>query len=419
MSTTRREFLSVSLGGAALASLGAGVPSFWGRLALAGAPQHADRDTILIVVQLAGGNDGLNTVVPYADDHYARNRRTLRLTEREVHKIDAHLGFHPRMEAFKRLYDEGHLAVVQGVAYPNQNESHPEAMAAWQTAMPGEANCQTGWIGRVVDEVGDPSAANVPAAYVGKIARPVAVNAQRAFVPSIRSLQQCTLKTMPGSAGGPVDRRRVVRAAETARKESENPLLGFVSQRAVEAYAAAEKIDEVARSAAPASSPFQLAQTFRVVAQLIRADVGIRIFYTELGGSQPGGFDNHANQRGNHGALLGELSESVAALVDDLKRDRLLERVVLMTFSEFGRTLAENGRRGTGHGEAAPMFLVGGRLKGGLVGPHPDLGDLKKGSPKFHTDFRRVYATVLESWLGFDSRPALGARFEPLDVLQV
>ena len=153
MSTTRREFLSVSLGGAALASLGAGVPSLWGRLALAGAPQHADRDTILIVVQLAGGNDGLNTVVPYADDHYARNRRTLRLTEREVHKIDAQLGFHPRMEAFKRLYDEGHLAVVQGVAYPNQNESHPEAMAAWQTAMPGETNCQTGWIGRVVDEL--------------------------------------------------------------------------------------------------------------------------------------------------------------------------------------------------------------------------------------------------------------------------
>jgi uncharacterized protein (DUF1501 family) len=156
----------------------------------------------------------------------------------------------------------------------------------------------------------------------------------------------------------------------------------------------------------------------RTVARLIRADVGIRIFYTELGGQEPGGFDNHANQAENHAALLYQLAESVSAFLLDLKRDNLLDRVLLMTFSEFGRTVKENGRRGTDHGSAAPLFLAGGRLRGGLVGSHPNLTDLENGGQKFHIDFRRVYATVLDRWLGFDSLPILGARFEPLDVLR-
>ena len=163
----------------------------------------------------------------------------------------------------------------------------------------------------------------------------------------------------------------------------------------------------------------QLARMFCIIAQLIRAEVGIRIYYTELGGEEPGGFDNHANQRDNHAALLRQLSDSVAAFVLDLRRDRLLHRVLLMTFSEFGRTLAENGRRGTDHGSAAPMFLAGGKLKGGLVGPHPSLTALENGGPKHHTDFRRVYATVLDRWLGLDSQAVLGGKFEPLDLLQV
>ena len=136
-----------------------------------------------------------------------------------------------------------------------------------------------------------------------------------------------------------------------------------------------------------------------------------------MGGNEPGGFDTHANQRDNHGALLRQLSESVAAFVDDLKRDRLLDRVLLMTFSEFGRTVKENGRRGTDHGSAAPLFLAGGRVKGGLVGEHPNLTDLENGGQKFHTDFRRVYATALQRWLGFDSASVLGREFQPLDVL--
>jgi len=156
-----------------------------------------------------------------------------------------------------------------------------------------------------------------------------------------------------------------------------------------------------------------------MVAQLIRADIGIRIFFTELGGGGIGGFDNHANQLGNHCALLHQLSESVAAFVHDLKRDKLLDRVLLMTFSEFGRTVRENGRRGTGHGAAAPIFLAGGKLKSGLIGSHPSLTDLDNGALKFHIDFRRIYATVLDQWLGFESRTVLGRQFELLDILSV
>ena len=153
-----------------------------------------------------------------------------------------------------------------------------------------------------------------------------------------------------------------------------------------------------------------------MIAALIRAELGIRIFFTELGGGGIGGFDNHANQRDNHASLLEQLSAAVTAFMDDLQRAGLAQQVALMTFSEFGRTLAENGRRGTDHGAAAPVLLAGGRLRGGLLGEHPDLADLDGYSPRPHTDFRRVYATVLQRWLGFDARAILGQAYEPLDI---
>jgi uncharacterized protein (DUF1501 family) len=164
---------------------------------------------------------------------------------------------------------------------------------------------------------------------------------------------------------------------------------------------------------------FPLAQNLAMVAQLIRADLGIRIYFVELGGGGIGGFDTHANQTANHGALLQELADSTAAFVDDLHRDRLLDSVLVMTFSEFGRTLTESGRRGTNHGAAAPMFMIGGKVKGGLWGAHPSLTDLDADSPKFHTDFRRVYATVLDRWLHLKSETILTPGFAPLEGVLV
>ena len=418
MSQTRRDFLKASLGASALLSMGPAVPTFLNRSATAATP-NGDGQTILVVLQLSGGNDGLNTVVPYADDEYVKNRPTLRLPPDELHKIDSLLGFHPRMPGFSRLFKEGHLSVLHGMGYPNPNGDHAASMRNWQTAKPHQADCQTGWLGRLADDVAQSGEANVPAAFVGNIRQPFTLNAQTAVVPSIRSLEQYMLKRMPG-AGDFAQRGGLDRAAELPRGD-DNPLLEFVQQSALAARADSRKIEalvESPRSPEAAGYPaFPLARTFNLLAQLIRADLGIRVYHTELGGDGFGGFDNHANQLGNHCALVEQLSESVAAFIDDLERDKLLDRVLLMTFSEFGRTVAENGRRGTGHGSAAPVFLAGGKLKGGLVGKHPNLTDLENGGQKFHTDFRRLYATALDRWLGYDSQVILGEKFEPLDVL--
>ncbi len=414
MSPTRREFLKVSAGAAALASLDLGTS----RLAAAGSPSGKD-DRVLVIVELAGGNDGLNTVVPFNEDVYCQSRTTLRLTRKDVLPINEKLGFHPAMKGLRRLYDEGHLSVLQGVGYPNPNGGHDKAMMDWQSGRPHQTNRQTGWVGRAIDNYGQQVPARTPAAVIGQSRRPFCVNAEKMIVPLIHSLKDCTLRPSGNGEDHTDHRRRLAAMAELPRTVSDNPLLDVVRKNELAACAAARRIEDVLQNApaAPGNYPcFRLAGQLRTVSQLIRADSGIRIFYTGFGGDGIGGFDNHANQRDNHASLLRHMSESVAAFVDDLKRQELLDRVVLMTFSEFGRTVKENGRKGTGHASAAPVFLAGGRLKGGLVGEHPSLSELENGGPKHHTDFRRVYATVLENWLGFDSRAAVGEGFEPLDV---
>lgn len=418
MSHTRRDFLKATLGASTLLSFASAAPNFLARSVMAASSRRKERDTVLVVVQLTGGNDGLNTVVPYDDDEYGRNRSTLRLPTKELHKINSVQGFHPRMKAFARLYKEGFLSIIQGVGNPNPDRSHENAMRIWHTADPVRLNRQTGWLGRAADSVWNQNETNTPAVFVGSYALSFALNAENAVVPSIRSLGDLTTSQIPGSPKGHSQGKRT---SELPRKDKGNPLLGFLQHCTLNTYANSRRIEAVTRASANTAEypSFQLAATFRMVAQLIRADVGIRIFFIEFGGGGIGGFDNHANQLGNHCALLHQLSESLAAFVHDLKRDKLLDRVLLMTFSEFGRTVKENGRRGTGHGAAAPIFLAGGRLKGGLIGPRPSLTDLDNDAPKFHTDFRRVYATVLDRWLGFESRTVLDKQYKPLDVLNV
>ncbi len=419
MAITRRDFLASST----LVALGGGVPAFLARTARAAAANRDARDTILIVVQLAGGNDGLNTVVPYGDDGYGRNRTTLRLPAAKLHKIDTLLGFHAEMGAFDRLYKEGHLTIVQGTGYPHHNQQHGVAMRDWQTAQPDQAehdraylrpaalrsSQQSGWLGRAAERTTRPGDATVPVVFVGQIKRPFSLNAEQVVVPSLRSLDDWVLQQPPAVA------------PSSAVRTANDGLLDFVCGASDAAQRVSRRIESLVRAESAAAAgeypPFQLAGRLRTIAQLIRADLGIRIFSTELGGEEPGGFDNHAGQRDNHASLLRQLSDSVAALMDDLGRQKLLDRVVLMTFSEFGRTVAENGRRGTDHGAAAPMFLAGGKLRGGLIGGHPSLTDLDNGGLRFHTDFRRVYATLLDQWLGFASQPILGRQYETLPIV--
>jgi uncharacterized protein (DUF1501 family) len=252
--------------------------------------------------------------------------------------------------------------------------------------------------------------------FVGPIAQPFGLNAKNVVVPSIDELQNLTINEMPGH-----QKSHNKHIAQLARSNQNNQLMKFLQQCTLNAHTNSERIEAVINKTAKTTNypQFELAKSLHMVAQLIRADIGIRIFFTELGGGGIGGFDNHANQLGNHCSLLHHLSESIAAFINDLKRDKILNRVLLMTFSEFGRTVKENGRRGTGHGAAAPIFLAGGRLKSGLVGSHPSLTDLDDGALKFHTDFRNVYATMLDRWLGFDSSKVLDKQYDSLNILDV
>ena len=407
MSIRRRDFLKAAVGTPALVSLGTFVPPMLWRAAAASAGSGSDRPTVLVVLQLSGGNDGLNTIVPVADDQYGRNRNTLRLTVHEVLKIDDHLGFHPAMTGMARLMAEGRLSVVQGVGYEANSHDHDIAMREWHTAQPGDTGCQTGWLGRAIDAVEAPARIETPGVFVGPIPKPLGMTAQRAVVPHVRSLESLELA---GLAQKDVSGEAI--------PATDNPLLGHVRRGAVAARLGSRQVEQVVQASASGGPypDFPLGGQLKMIAALIRAELGIRIFFTELGGGGIGGFDNHANQRDNHASLLEQLSAAVTAFMDDLQRAGLAQQVALMTFSEFGRTLAENGRRGTDHGAAAPVLLAGGRLRGGLLGEHPDLAGLDGDSPRPHTDFRRVYATVLQRWLGFDARAILGQTYEPLDI---
>ncbi|MFZ2643574.1 MAG: DUF1501 domain-containing protein [Verrucomicrobiia bacterium] len=396
---TRRSFIKTTLKAGVFASFAGNVPGLLARTPTS----RQERETVLVVLQLSGGNDGLNTVIPYADDAYHRGRPTLRQVARGTHKLDSHLAFHPRMEGFYRLYRDGLLTIVQGVGYANADRNHPGAMHNWHTADPRSPKLQTGWLGRAADRLWKPDAANVPAVFVGAGPQPFASNAEKVIVPSVHSPREFFCQQFQsGKQGVPAG--------------SSQPWLDSLRRATAEVQTNSRRIESAMAASSRADYPqFHLAGELRAMAQLIRADLGIRIFFTEPGGGI-GGFDNHAGQLGNHCSLLHQLSESVAAFIRDLEYDKLHKRVLLMTFSEFGRTVHENGRRGTDHGAAAPVFLAGGGLKGGLCGPHPSLTDLDKDGLKFHTDFRRIYATALDRWLGLDSRSVLGASFAPLDL---
>jgi len=372
---------------------------------------------ILVVVQLAGGNDSLNTVVPYADDVYARSRPTLRLDGRQVLKINDYLGFHPRLKALARHYEQGTVSIVQAVGYPNPSQGHFESMRVWQTAERKPMHLATGWLGRACDVLGAVSPGALPALFVGSIRQPFTLNAARTIVPTIGGPGELRLRA-PAGLSDSAYIERLEQLASLPRR-SDGTLAEHVAQVTATACAQVRKIHKVLDdSPQPRGYPsIELARHLHTVSQLIRADLGIRIYCVELGGEEPGGFDNHAAQRDNHAALLGQLAESVAAFLDDLRRDRLLDRVLLMTYSEFGRTIQENGRRGTDHGSAACVFVAGGKIKGGLLGEHPSLLEKENGGLKHNIDFRRLYATVLRHWLGVDPEAVLGRGYQPLEGL--
>jgi uncharacterized protein (DUF1501 family) len=407
MTMNRRDFLKTS----SLVALGSGVPAFVSQTA-AQAPtsdRPGARDTILVVVQMTGGNDGLNTVIPFRDDAYRRARPTLAQPAGQIHRINDDIGLHPAMNALSGLLQDNALCVVQGVGYPNPTQSHFRSMDIWQAASTAR-NLPDGWIGRSLRNI--PGAASFHLASNNESA-PLALTGSPVRVPSITSLNDFQLQV---EASGNADRRQQRSLIESvARPGSGRGLLDFVQRTAVNTYATSRRLQEIGRNYQP-RVPYPasaLGNHLRLAAQLIDAGLGARLFYVTIDG-----FDTHANQAFAHSNLLRQISEAMSAFFRDMAARGQRDRVLMMTFSEFGRRVHENGSQGTDHGAAAPMLLVGGRVRTGLVGAHPSLTELDAGNLRHHTDFRQVYAAILDRWLGVPSRQVLGQAFAPADIFR-
>lgn len=406
MRTSRREFLRTTLRASAVLSIGGAAPRFL--LEAAAAEAEPSAETILVVVQLTGGNDGLNTVVPYGDDVYRKSRPKLAIPVERVLKLDDTLGFHPAMTGMRELFDAGRLAVVQGVGYPDANRSHFESMDIWHTCRRKAERRGDGWLGRYLDAAAGKVGGDAPALHLGEEAQPTALAAQAVRVPSIRSLDRFRLE------GDDARLKEAIDALAGATRTGGDDLLGFVGASTTGAFEASRRV-ESARGGYEAKAEYPetaLAARLKTVAQLIDAGLTTRIYYLTLDG-----FDTHAQQPDAHAALLGQWSGAVAAFVRDVDGHGHGRRVLVMSFSEFGRRVEENASDGTDHGTAGPMFLAGAGVKPGLIGPHPSLADLEEGDVKFHTDFRQVYAAVLERWLKWPSAGVLGGEWKAVEVV--
>ena len=408
MNRSRREFLASLAGGSAVLSLGAVVPDFLSQAARA--ESAGGGNTILVVVQLTGGNDGLNTVIPYSHDAYRQARPKLAIPPADVLRIDDALGFHPSARGLADLLQGGKLAVVQGVGYPDPNRSHFESMDVWHTCQRKGTPRSTGWLGRYLDASRKAADVDAAAIHVGFEKQPLALAAEHVRVPSFGSPESFRLEE---GDGPPL--REAIESLATRDPEAADPLLGFLQSSTTSALAASERITAALRDYdTPVTYPeSDLAVRLKTVAQLIDAGLQTRVYYVELDG-----FDTHSQQAAAHAALLRQLGDAVRAFVEDVAHHGHGERTLVTSFSEFGRRVAENASGGTDHGAAAPMFLAGSRVRPGLVGEHPSLDDLEDGDLKFHTDFRRVYATLLDRWLGWSSAAVLGGEFETLEMLE-
>jgi uncharacterized protein (DUF1501 family) len=422
---TRREFLATGLKGAGLLAAGAFVPAFVARTASAAG---ASRDgSVLVVVQLSGGNDGLNTVVPFADDLYAKARPSLRLSDKDIFKIGDHLGLNGAMTPLRAEFDAGRMAIVQNVGYPNPNRSHFRSMEIWHTGRgDNEIHQTTGWLGRYFDsccegtdprnrpgEIGMSFGKVMPQAFRNSSNVGLAIHDPQTFQWN-PSGETTTLANAQEKVFEKINRPGAMTAEAGGIVGTEPETMDFLRHTAMNAVVAGDSIRAILKKEDNRGKYPNglLSEQLRMVAKLIVGGFSSRVFYVSQGG-----YDTHANQISNHARLLQDFSGSVGAFLEDLRKQKASERVTVLAFSEFGRRVAENGSQGTDHGAAAPMFLFGDAVKGGVHGNLPDLSDLQDGDLKHQIDFRQVYASILDRWLQTKAAPILGENYPTLGVI--
>jgi len=406
---TRRQLLTRTLKGSSLFALGSVVPQFVYNTACAA---ENGKDTVLVVLEMTGGNDGLNMVIPYADDLYHKARTTLRLTKEQVIKVDDHIGLNPAMRSFDQLLQKGALAVVQGVGYPNPDRSHFESMDKWQSAEVGRKLSGTGWLARSASDLQN-DRGGIPVMQVGAEKLPLALQGAHGVL-TINNQQPFKLNMGPGTPDRHKARKQLM--LDLAKEEGEkDSLFQFLQRRQLQTYANLGLLQDVLRNFTPDGrfAPTPLGQKFEMVARLIEKGFGTRVFYMALDG-----FDTHSGQAQPHAQLLQQIADAVTLFFNNLQATGHDKRVLVMTFSEFGRRVQENGSGGTDHGAGSCLLVAGPGVRGGAVGKHPSLSDLDAGDLKHHTDFRQVYATLLDRWLGCDSFAILGGRYEHVSLIK-
>ena len=373
---------------------------------------QASGDRTLIVIQMAGGNDGLSTVIPIGDPLYHQVRPTLAIPDAEVLPLDTRLGLHPNLAPLKQLWDGGHMAIIEGVGYPNQSLSHFQAMDIWQTLDLSGAGSE-GWLGKLVSGWVDQDGHPFKALDIG-VQTAQALSSISAPVPTLANVNTYRLYPDPADTdNGNARLQALMKLYNSYPKTS--PYAALLDTTALSAQDGSRQLhDADAQYRAAVTYPTgPFAAGLKILAEAIVEGLGLRVGYVTLGG-----FDTHANQQVTHDTLMKLLADGLSAFYTDLSNHGKADNVVIMTWSEFGRRVEENGSLGTDHGTAAPMFVLGNPVNRGIFGEPPSLSSLDNtGNLKYTTDFRSVYATVLDRWLGASSQDVLGGSFGSQDFL--
>lgn len=416
---TRRRFMGHGLG---LVSAAATVPAFLMRagdalaadttMRLSSKPGVPD-DRVLVVIQLSGGNDGLNTVIPFGSDLYYKNRPELGIRDKDVLKVDGvdGVGLHPSLAPIHGMMQAGLAGVMQGVGYPNPNRSHFSSMDIWHTAdVESAGQGSRGWIGKTLDHLDQPTGLDAlsigneaPLAMLGDTSRPVSFENAQLFRWAGRDLDKQISQTYD-------------RVHDAAVDQGDEDPLAFVNRTAMDAQVASQKVRKAVSSRNETdwgAARSGLGNQLQMVAKMIRAELPTRVFYVAMGG-----FDTHANQLNNHKNLMDQFAQAMKAFYDELDATGHRSRVVSLAFSEFGRRVRQNASGGTDHGCAGPAFVFGEHVTPGIMGQHPSLEKLDKGDLIHSTDFRSLYTDLLQDWMKLDARRALGKRYPSAGILR-
>ena len=373
------------------------------------------KDRVLVILQMSGAYVALNTFIPYSDPHYSDYRQVLRIPPEEVLAVDDKVGFHPAMAPIKNMYDQGKVAVLQGIGYPNPIRSHFRSMDIWHTAEPDKM-ITDGWLGRAIRDL-DPDKKNILTAVNFGRGLPRALAAPGVSVASVGDLDNYGVLT------GIEDNQDRTQALDIFGRMF-SPMIGsgpvndYLSHTGLDALKGADILNTAPKtySSSVEYGGSLFAQWLKNIAQVHIAGFGTRVLYT---GVNPGTFDTHANENITMPKLWGDVSNAVADFYEDLKEHHANEEVVMLMFTEFGRRVQENGS-GTDHGSGSVAFVIGDSVKGGLYGEYPSLepDNLDQGDLQWNNDFRGTYATLLEKWMGVDANPVLRGQFEQFDFIK-